>query len=125
MKHTAARYLDGRSVLRSTAQPRSGALGATVVGHWLPATGAVLLSTAWHTGRIVLCVLLVLLEPLGRILLVPLAYLTFLVTLLFGFVLHAPNFPRWGMLVFAIALFLLYWAFLGVMSLFMRLPDRS
>lgn len=80
---------------------------------------------AWQAVRMVICALLVLFEPLLRIVLVPIAFLGFLVTLIFGFMIGAPNFPKWGMLAFSVGALLLYWFYLGVMGLFMRLPrDR-
>jgi hypothetical protein len=89
-----------------------------------PLFGAVVL-IAWQLVRSVICALLVLFEPLLRIVLVPIAFLAFVVTLIFGFLIGAPNFPKWGMLAFSVGALLLYWLYLGVMSLFMRLPrDR-
>lgn len=80
---------------------------------------------AWHAVRVVICALLVLFEPLLRIVLVPIAFLGFVVTLIFGFMIDAPHFPKWGMLAFSVGALLLYWLYLGVMGLFMRLPrDR-
>lgn len=85
----------------------------------------VALVLAWQAVRIVICALLVLFEPLLRIVLVPLAFLGFVVTLIFGFMIGAPNFPKWGMLAFSVGALLLYWFYLGIMGLFMRLPrDR-
>lgn len=96
-----------------------------VGGGLLHAAGAVLrflFFVAWQMTRAVICAVLVLVEPVLRLMLMGLAFLSFLVTLLFGFMMHAPNFPKWGMLAFAIGLVLMYWLFLGFMSLFMRLP---
>lgn len=106
-------------------------MGAKLVsGAWRTVRLAVfglglLLWLAWVPTRMVICALLVLFEPLLRIVLVPLAFLSFLVTLVFGFALDAPNFPRWGMLAFSVGALVLYWLYLGVMSLFMRLPRDS
>ena len=72
--------------------------------------------------RIACCALLVLIEPVLRAILVPIAYLGFLVTLIFGFLIGDPRFPRWGMLGFSVGALMLYWLFLGLMSLFMTLP---
>ncbi|MDM0001167.1 hypothetical protein QTI24_21345 [Variovorax sp. J22P240] len=72
--------------------------------------------------RITCCALLVLIEPVLRATLVPIAYLSFLVTLIFGFLIGDPRFPRWGMLGFSVGTLMLYWLFLGLMSLFMTLP---
>jgi hypothetical protein len=86
---------------------------------------AVVLALAWQPVRWVLCAVLVLFEPLLRIVLVPFAFLGFLATLVFGFAMDAPRFPKWGMLAFSVGALLLYWLYLAVMSLFMRLPrDR-
>lgn len=79
---------------------------------------------AWQVVRVGICALLVLIEPLLSIMLVPLAFLSFVITLIFGFLIEAPNFPRWGMLGFSVGLVLVYWLFLGLMSLFMRLPPH-
>lgn len=80
------------------------------------------LLTVLRLLRVVVCALLVLTEPLLRVTLVPLAFLGFLVTLVFGFVAESPGFPKWGMLAFSVGCLLLYWLYLGLMSLFMRLP---
>lgn len=69
-----------------------------------------------------LCALLVLLEPVLRAVLVPVAFLSFLVTLVFGFAMGDENFPRWGMLAFSVGTLCLYWLFLALMSLVMRWP---
>lgn len=79
-------------------------------------------SSAWSLARLVLCTLLVLMEPLVRAVLVPIAFLGFAVTLLFGFLAGDPQFPKWGMLVFSMAALWLYWLFLGLLALLMRLP---
>ena len=81
---------------------------------------------ALQVVRIACCALLVLIEPVLRAKLVPIAYLGFLVTLVFGFLIGDPRFPRWGMLAFSVGTLMLYWLFLGLMSLFMTLPaDRD
>jgi hypothetical protein len=80
-----------------------------------------LLST-WQAVRLTCCAVLILLEPIVSAILVPLAFLSFLVTLIFGFLIGDPRFPRWGMLAFSVGSLMLYWLFLGVMSLFMTLP---
>lgn len=77
---------------------------------------------AWQAVRLTCCAVLILMEPLLRATLVPIAFLSFLVTLFFGFLLGDPRFPRWGMLAFSIGTLMLYWLFLGLMSLFMTLP---
>lgn len=83
---------------------------------------AYLALAAWQVVRVAICAVLVLIEPLLTITLVPLAFLSFVITVIFGFLLGAPHFPRWGMLAFSVGLVLVYWLFLGLMSLFMRLP---
>ena len=76
----------------------------------------------WQVVRMACCALLVLVEPLLRATLVPIAFLGFVVTLVFGFVIGDPRFPRWGMLACSVGALMLYWGFLGLMSLFMTLP---
>lgn len=95
---------------------------------WSPLPiGALLLLAAfvvaWEVVRMAICALLVLLEPVLRAILVPLAFLGFLVTLIFGFLIADPRFPRWGMLAFSVGSLMLYWLYLGLMSLFMTLPS--
>ena len=74
---------------------------------------------ALQVVRIACCALLVLIEPVLRATLVPIAYFGFLVTLVFGFLIGDPRFPRWGMLAFSVGTLMLYWLFLGLMSLFL------
>jgi hypothetical protein len=76
----------------------------------------------WQAVRLTCCAVLILMEPLLRATLVPIAFLSFVVTLFFGFLIGDPRFPRWGMLAFSIGTLMLYWLFLGLMSLFMTLP---
>lgn len=83
---------------------------------------SVLLFIGWQVVRLACCALLVLMEPVVRAMLVPIAFLGFLVTLVFGFLIGDPRFPRWGMLGFSVGALMLYWLFLGLMSLFMTLP---
>jgi hypothetical protein len=80
---------------------------------------------AWQVLRCAICAILVLGEPVMRAVLVPLAFLGFLVTMIFGFLIGAPRFPRWGMLAFSVGALVLYWAYLGLMSLFMALPPHD
>lgn len=87
-----------------------------------------ILYATWQIVRVGICAVLVLIEPILRVTLVPLAFLGFVVTVLFGFLIGDPRFPRWGMLAFSVGALLAYWLFLGLMSLFMRLPgdyDRT
>ncbi|MEJ8851881.1 hypothetical protein [Variovorax rhizosphaerae] len=81
-----------------------------------------LLFVVWQLVRLTCCAVLILLEPLLRATLVPIAFFSFVVTLIFGFLIGDPRFPRWGMLAFSIGTLMLYWVFLAVMSLFMTLP---
>jgi len=81
-----------------------------------------LLFVVWQAVRLTCCAVLILLEPLLRATLVPIAFLSFIVTLIFGFLIGDPRFPRWGMLAFSIGTLMLYWLFLALMSLFMTLP---
>ena len=76
----------------------------------------------WQVVRLTICAVLILTEPLLRATLVPIAFLSFVVTLIFGFLIGDPRFPRWGMLAFSVGTLMLYWLFLGVMSVFMTLP---
>jgi hypothetical protein len=85
-------------------------------------TACAALLVVWQLVRLALIALLVLLEPLVRIVLVPLAFFGFLVTLLFGFAMGEPHFPKWGMLAFSVGALWLYWLYLGLLGLVMRLP---
>lgn len=76
----------------------------------------------WQVVRLTCCAVLILMEPLLRATLVPMAFLSFVVTLVFGFLIGDPRFPRWGMLAFSVGTLMLYWLFLGLMSVFMTLP---
>jgi hypothetical protein len=77
---------------------------------------------AWQVIRLPCCAVLILMEPLLRVTLVPIAFLSFCVTLVFGFMIGDPKFPRWGMLAFSVGTLMVYWAYLGLMSFFMTLP---
>jgi hypothetical protein len=79
----------------------------------------------WQLVRCAICAILVLGEPVLRAVLVPVAFLSFLVTMIFGFLIGDPRFPRWGMLAFSVGSLVLYWAYLGLMSLFMALPSHD
>ena len=95
------------------------------MGDWFGAALWCVVLVALHLVRITICALLVLGEPVMRALLVPAAFLGFLVTLIFGFLIGDPRFPRWGMLGLSVAALVLYWAYLGLMSLFMSLPSHD
>lgn len=75
--------------------------------------------------RLIVSAVLILAEPVVRAILVPVALLGFLVTLVFGFLIGDPNFPRWGMLAFSVGALVLYWLYLGLVSLFMSLPSHD
>lgn len=93
-------------------------VGLGVAG-WL--VGRMLTCALWLL-RLAVCTLLVLTEPLLRVTLVPLAFLSFIVTLIFGFLIGDPRFPKCGMLAFSFGALWIYWLFLGLMALFMRMP---
>jgi hypothetical protein len=76
----------------------------------------------WQVLRLVLCALLVLIEPMLRMTLVPFAFLSFVVTVIFGFLIGDPHFPKWGMLGFSVGALWLYWLFVAFMSLVVRGP---
>jgi len=80
---------------------------------------------AWQVVRCAICAVLVLGEPVMRAVLVPVAFLSFLVTMIFGFLIGDPRFPRWGMLAFSAGALMLYWTYLGLMSLFVSLPSHG
>jgi hypothetical protein len=92
----------------------AGAVAAVAVG--------LALAGLWSVLRLALCALLVMIEPLLRVTLVPVAFLGFVVTLIFGFLIGAPGFPKWGMLAFSIGALALYWLFLALMGLVLKLP---
>lgn len=75
--------------------------------------------------RLIVSAVLILAEPIVRAVFIPVALLGFLVTLVFGFLIGDPNFPRWGMLAFSVGALVLYWLYLGLMSLFMTLPSHD
>jgi hypothetical protein len=74
---------------------------------------------ALQAMRFVALSMMVLMEPLVRLVLVPAALLGCLVTLLFGFLMGDPRFPRWGMLALSLGALWLYWAYLGLLCLLM------
>lgn len=102
-------------------------LADSMVARWIVNVVFWTLFVAWQLVRVVICALLVLFEPIVRAVLVPLAFLSFWVTLLFGFLIGDPRFPRWGMPAFSVGALVLYWLYMALMSLFMTLPphDRS
>jgi hypothetical protein len=70
--------------------------------------------------RLVLLSLFVLLEPFVRVVLMSIAFGAFLVTIVFGVLAGDAGFPTWGMLAFSVGALWLYWLFLGLMGLLMR-----
>lgn len=106
----------GPGFVGSPACWAGAALGWAVLGVW---------HVAWQVLRCAICAVLVLGEPVIRAVLVPLAFLGFLVTMIFGFLIGDPRFPRWGMLAFSVGALLIYWCYLGFMSLFMSLPSHD
>jgi hypothetical protein len=93
--------------------------------HWLLAAAWWCLCVGLQLARWAICALLVLGEPVVRAVLMPVAFLSFLVTLIFGFLIGDVRFPRWGMLAFSASALMLYWLYLGLMSLFMMLPSHE
>jgi hypothetical protein len=68
--------------------------------------------TAWRLVVLFGVSVLVLVEPVVRVVLVPLATLCVLMAVVFGFMMHAPHFHAWGMLVFGVGALWLYWLYL-------------
>lgn len=68
----------------------------------------------WTVVRLGVGSLLVLFEPILRIVLCTAAFGACFVALLFGFVAQAPGFPAWGMLGLSVAALSAYWAYLAV-----------
>ena len=64
----------------------------------------------------------VCIDAVLRVTLLPFAFLALLVSVVFGFVLDAPNFPAWGMLTFSMALFGAYGLFLLLRAVTVGLP---
>jgi hypothetical protein len=86
------------------------------------AVTALVVGVAWVSltaGRWSLAALMALMEPFVRLVLMGAGLGCFAITVLFGFVGHAPHFPKWGMLAFSIGCVLVYWVFLFVMLLVM------
>jgi hypothetical protein len=79
----------------------------------------IVLRLLWGLVKAIVVAVLVLFEPVLRCTLVPLAFLSFLVTLVFGVLMHAPRYPVWGMLLFSVGLLWAYWLYLALLSMFM------
>lgn len=76
--------------------------------------------TLYSCTRITLLALWVLVEPFLRWALLGVAYLSFAMSVAFGFVLQMPHFSKWGMLLIALIAVMLYWGILALMSALMR-----
>lgn len=72
------------------------------------ALGVALRVLVWFV-RLTVGTVLVLAEPMVRVVLVPLAFIGFAMAVVFGFLMHAPHFPAWGMLAMSIGFL---WAYL-------------
>jgi hypothetical protein len=119
--------------LRPKGSPAGRWVRWPVVRAWLigglEAIGQLVIGCAWLIVRLALglarwslAALLVLMEPFVRLVLMVAAFGCFFVTIVFGFIGHAPHFPKWGMLAFSIGCVLLYWVFLCAMMWVMRGP---
>ncbi len=71
--------------------------GFGVLGHVLEGFVSVALWVLWRIMHGSIVAILMLMEPVVRIVLVPLAFTSFLMALFFGFVFGEPHFPKWGM----------------------------
>jgi hypothetical protein len=96
------------------ARCQDAVLSGAAAGFWMG------LRLLWGLVRAFVVAVLVLFEPVLRCILVPVAFLSFLVTLVFGVLMQAPNFPVWGMLVFSVAMLWAYWLYVAVLSMFLR-----
>lgn len=121
----------GQGVRKTAAAARAARLREFAVGaaHAMRVVGAMsasclilALASLLQLMRLALCALLVLAEPVLRMTLVPLAFLSFAVTMVFGFMIGDPRFPKWGMLAFSVGVLWLYWLFVSLMSLVVRGP---
>jgi hypothetical protein len=84
------------------------------VGRFVGGAFWLLWIVAFQVVRMVLAALMVLTEPLVR-LLVPFAFLLFLTTLIAGFLMETPNFPKWGMLGLSVGSLCAYWLYVMLM----------
>jgi hypothetical protein len=96
--------------------------GLEAIGNLVIACALLIVGLALGLARWSLAALLLLMEPFVRLILLAAAFGCFFVTVVFGFIGHAPHFPKWGMLAFSIGCVLLYWIFLCAMMLVMRGP---
>jgi hypothetical protein len=73
------------------------------------------LGLALLLARAILVALMLLFEPLLRLVVLPLAFGFFLTALLFGVLLHARHFPTWGMLALSVGLMWVYGVYIAVL----------
>ena len=66
---------------------------------------------------------LAVLEPFVRFILMTVASLGMFVTIVFGFLIRAEDFPKWFMLGMSVACFLVLGAYYGIMSVFGIVSD--
>ena len=66
---------------------------------------------------------LAVLEPFVRFILMTVASLGMFVTIVFGFLIGAEDFPKWFMLGMSVACFLVLGAYYGIMSVFGIVSD--
>jgi len=112
---------DARAARRRAVAERLGN-AARVVGSAVATVASVAIGAAWGVARLALCAVLVMIEPLLRATLVPIAFLSFIITLVFGFLAETEGFPKWGMLAFSVGTLWVYWAYLALLSFLTRLP---
>ena len=62
-------------------------------------------------------------EPVLRVILLGAAFVTFWMAVIFGFLMDAPHFPAWGMLVFSVSAFGAYLVVLLVQHFLIGLPN--
>jgi hypothetical protein len=103
-EHGANRERSGHA--RRLANPAAAGLSWTVFA-------------VWQAIRCAICAVLVLGEPVLRAVLVPVAFQGILVTVIFGFLIGDPRFPRCGMLAFSVGAQVLYWLYLGLMGVYL------
>ena len=73
--------------------------------------------TTFLMARMALAAFLVLIEPLVAIVLVPFAFFGTLATLIMGFAMETPWFPKWGMLGLSVGALCLYWLFVALIMI--------
>lgn len=121
-------YLPGAAKPRAAVSRALSPLSASVgwAGRTLAGRmGSGVRSALWFAAnlvRVVICAVLVLIEPLVRIVFCAGAFLLFVATLVVHFLIGHPSFPTWPLLGASVAMMVVYWIYLWIMSLFMRLP---